>query len=320
MASISFEVLDNSNPGIGSGISASGLGFYGSGGFGTSVPLLNYQGKTFVTSSDGTNQGPEARNVQYTTVSGCTISAGTGLLSKINSSEATLVVNFDHTASVKVQNAQLRIYDRDNIDNPATGVITKIAEIANFGGGTISYSTWVGNNGNDILTTVGSGDAFWWGAPWPNTHCYTPFQGTTANRPYYQNSVGVKFYNFTDVQDAANSGNPHPSLSGLSSPGKQTVGGSGLIVPLLDSPGSGGRGLASPLHTGAPKYCQYINATSQGTLLGANRTFDSGSLLASMYGGTGADTRHTWRIAISSAPLSIGSKTQFGMYISLEYL
>jgi hypothetical protein len=89
---------------------------------------------------------------------------------------------------------------------------------------------------------------------------------------------------------------------------------------LSDSPGSGGRGLASPLHTGAPKYCQYINATSQGTLLGANTTFDSGSLLASMYGGTGADTRHTWRVAISSAPLSIGSKTQFGMYISLEYL
>lgn len=321
MASISFEVLDNSN--IGSGISGSGLGFYGSGGFGTSVPLLNYQGTTYVTSADGTAQGPSARNVKYRTDlvgSGCEITAGsaTGLLSSLNSSEATLVIHFNHDAAVNVQNAQLRIYDRDNIDNPATGVVTKVAEIVNFGGA--SYTSWASSAGNDFVTNAGSGDAFWWGAPWPNTQLYTPFQGSTTNRPYYQNSVGVKFYNFTDTQDAANSGNPDSRISGLASPGKQTVGGSGLIVPLLDSPGSGGRGVASPLHTGAPKYAQYINTTAQSSLLGAGTTYDSGTYLASMYGGTGVDLQHTWRVALSSAPLSIGSKTQFGLYVSLEYL
>lgn len=320
MASISFEVLDNSN--VGSGISGSGLGFYGSGGFGTSVPLLNYQGTTYVTSADGTSQGPSARNVKYRTDlsgSGCEITAGnaTGLLWRLNSSEATLVVHFDHSAAVKVQNAQLRIYDRSNIDNPATGVITKVAEIVNFGAQ--NYTSWAASAGNDFLTVTGSGDAFWWGAPWPDSLLYTPFQSSGTARPYYQNSVGVKFYNFTATQDAANSGNPDSRVSGLSYPGKQTVGGSGLVVPLLDSPGSGGRGVASPLHTGAAKFCQYVNTTAQTTTLVAPTAYDSGTYLASMYGGTGVDTRHTWRVAISAAPLSIGSKANYGLFISCEY-
>ena len=318
MASISFEVLQNGA--VGSGISGSGLGFYGSGGFGTSVPLLNYQGKTYVTSADGTAQGPAAINNQY--VSGQIVNsemAGTtGLLSKLNSSEATLIINFDHSAAVKVQNAQLRIYDRDNIDNPATGVITKVAEIVNFDGKT--YTNWVAAAGNDFSAVTGSGDAFWWGAPWPDAMLYTQFQGGGTARPYYQNSVGVKFYNFTATQDAANSGNPDTRISGLSYPGKQTVGGSGLVVPLLDSPGSGGRGVAAPLHTGAPKFAQYVNTTYQTSVMGSPTAYDSGTYLASTYGGTGVDTRHTWRVAISAAPLSIGSKANYGLFVSMEYL
>lgn len=329
MASITFEVLDNSN--IGSGLSGSGLGFYGSGGFGTSVPLLSYQGSTYVTSSDGTVQGPSARNVKYRTDvtpsgAGCEITAGnaTGVLYHLNSSEATLVVHFDHSAAVKVQNAQLRIYDRDNINYPATGVVTKVAEIVNFGGA--SYTGWVSSAGNDFVTgVVGSGDAFWWGAPWPKTYCNAEVQGSTTLRPYYQNSVGVKFYNFTDEQIAAGSGNLDSRVSGLTYPGYETVGGSGLIVPLLDSPGSGGRLLASGT-TGAtgtvplPKYLQYVDSTVQTSTLRAPTGYASGTYMGRSYGGSGTDLRHTWRLALSSAPLSIGSKTQFGLYLSLEYL
>lgn len=317
MASISFEVLQNGA--IGSGISGSGLGFYGSGGFGTSVPLLNYQDRTYVTSADGTVQGPAARNNQY--VSGQIVNnddaGATGLLAKLNSSEATLIINFDHSAAVKVQNAQLRIYDRDNIDNPATGVITKVAEIVNFDGK--DYSTWVGAMGNELSTVTGSGDAFWWGAPWPDAMLYTQFQGGGTARPYYQNSVGVKFYNFTETQGNQGSGNPDSRISAVAPPGKHTVGGSGLIVPLLDSPGSGGRGVAPPLHTGAAKFCQYVLPARQTDTFGATTSYDSGIYLASMYGGTGVDTRHTWRVAISAAPLSIGSKANYGLFISCEY-
>ena len=37
-------------------------------------------------------------------------------------------------------------------------------------------------------------------------------------------------------------------------------------------------------------------------------------------GGTGVSTHHTWAVALSASPLSIGSKEQYGLYVSLEYL
>jgi len=328
MATITFETFNNHN--IGSGLNGSGLGFYGSGGFGTSVPLLSYQGSTYVTSADGTIQGPAAINVAYIAPSACQATAGataTGLLSQLNSVNTTLVIHFDHTAAIKVQNAQLRIYDRNNINSPASGVITKVAEIINFNNSTFDY--WNTTNAGSIFTgtVTGSGDALWWGAPWPKTIMYTPISSdsTNVNRPYYQNSVGVKFYNFTDVQNSAGSGNLDQGVSGLTYPGYETVGGTGLIVPLLDSPGSGGRLMVSGTSTSVPlpKYAQYINPTAQttaGGAVGASVAFDSGTNIGRMYGGSGADLRHTWRVALSASPLSIGSKTQYGMYISLEYL
>ena len=313
---ITFEIIQNTD------IGSSGLGFYGSGGFGTSVPLFTYQGSTFATSADGSVSGPEARNVKYldNTYSGCQISAGSGALTRLNSGRATLIINFAHTSAVKVQNAQLRIWDRTNINYPASGVITKVAEVVNFNGTT--YTGWTTNNGDDFTTgnVVGSGDAFWWGAPWPDNYMYSPFQNS-ALKPYYQNSVGNKFYNFTvsQYQSTPSTGNPDSRLSGLTVPAKETVGGTGLIVPLLDSPGSGGRYLVPPLGSGiAPKYSHYVNQTYQG-LMGATVTYPSSTYLASGYGGTGYDTRHTWRVALSSAPLSISSK-QYGLYVSLEYL
>lgn len=311
MASFTFGILQNDHV-IGSGIAGSGLGFYGSNGFGTVVDLLSYQGSTFVTNSDGTLQGPAAINNKYLNHSGVhSQMGGTGLLAKLNSSEATLIIHFDHSAQVKTQNTQIRIYDRNNIDNPASGAITKVAEIVNYGG--INYSTWANTAGNEFVTTVGSGDAFWWGSPWPNEAVYD-----SGVRPYYQNSVGVKFYNFTSGQDAANSGNPDSRLAGLTYPGKQTVGGAGLIVPLMDSPGSGGRFLAPPFNTGVPKFIQYVSSSAQTSLFGMTAR-PSGTYGPSSYGGTGVDTRHTWRVALSAAPLSIGSKL-FSMYISTEYL
>ena len=50
------------------------------------------------------------------------------------------------------------IYDRSNINHPASGVNTKVAEIINHNG---SASTSQGVLGNPS-TVVGSGDFFWW--------------------------------------------------------------------------------------------------------------------------------------------------------------
>lgn len=320
MASITFEVLDGLINNTTLGVNGSGLGFYGSGGHGTSVPLLEYQKTTFLTNADGTGNGGQVRNVEFISgilgSSGCRLqntASNTGLLVNLNGTEVTLQIHFNHDTSVKVQNCQLRIYDRiNNIDNPATGVITKVAEVVNFGGAT--YTGWLAAPGSDFRTgIVGSGDAFWWGAPWPDAATY----GGANVRPYYRNSVGVSFPNFTTSMDTANSGNPDTRLSSLSYPGKQTVGGTGLIVPLLDSPGSGGRGLTGMLY---PKFFQYVNTTYQATPFGVSSPVASSTAMAGSYGGTSGDLRHTWRVALSASPLNIGSKTLYGLYVSLEYL
>lgn len=318
MASITFAVIDNAN--VGSGITGSGLGFYGS-SFGASVSTLSYQDTTFVTNADGTDNGGSVKNIKFLgNASGCYLgpAAATGILTDINGSEATLMINFNHTIPVKVQNCQLRIYNRANIDTPAVGVITKVAEIVNFNN--IAYNTWVSSPGNDTGNRRDAfGDAYWWGVGWPSGAVYTAPTYDTSVRPYYINSVGVKFNNFTDYQYINNSGNPDAALS-ATPPAYETVGGSGLIVPLLDSPGSGGRFL----HTGVtpafkPKFTQYVNTTYQ-ALLGRTVPYASSTYLADTYGGTGYDLMHTWRVAISASPLSIGSKTNFGLYVSLEYL
>lgn len=121
---------------------------------------------------------------------------------------ATLNIRFTHTSASKVQNALLYIYDRTSINNPASGVTTKVAEII---------------HPNSILqTATGSGDGNW----------LTPT-------------------------------------------------GSSVICSLVASPGVSG---FSPN--------------------GAETT----------------DFRHDWYTVISASPDSIGSKTLYGAYVSLEYL
>ncbi len=46
----------------------------------------------------------------------------------------------------------------------------------------------------------------------------------------------------------------------------------------------------------------------------------SGWWAASGTTSTHSDTRHDWYAALSASPTSIGSKTEFGLYVSLEYL
>lgn len=349
MASISFQVLDGN---FGSKtISGSGLGFYGAGGFGSSVSTTSYQDNTFITNADGTAQYGSVRNIKYLTTSGCydKEASASGMLTQLNASDATLTIHFDHTTAVKVQNAQLRIYDRDSPDNPAVGVITKVAEIVNFGSaceagtGTLGgVNGWLNNPGLGMgiespnnYASFAYGDANWWGSPWPSGDNYLgnfDNEGKkTSVRPGYTNSVGIRFSNFTDYQYLNQSGNPDSyfTTNSISVPGYETVGGSGIIVPLMDSPGSDGRLLAGAIKSGVlkPKYIQYIHPNQQGKYNGTGSTGPSSGTLASLSGsyglygiGSGYDTRHSWRVAISARPLSIGSKRQYGLYVSLEYL
>jgi len=193
----------------------SGLGFYGAAGFGSSVSVGSYQGTTFVTNSAGTVRGPQADNVTFMNAgSGKYTSSHSGIgIDAIPNNRATLNIRFTHTSAVKAQNAQLRIYDRSNINNAASGVTTKVAEITH---------------------------------PWATE-------------------------------------SPHTAGSGVNDGIWYTPAGSGTVFNLSPSPGQEGK-----------------------------------------WAGDGAsarpDDRHDWYVAMSASPNSIGSKSQYGLYVTLEYL
>jgi len=131
-----------------SDLTGSGLGFYG-GGFGFSVEVGAFQGTTFITNGAGTSQGPQVDNIKWkNSASGIVNGAESGVaLTAIPNYLATLNIRFTHSLAVKTQNTKLRIYDRSNINNNASGVTTKVAEIVHF-------------NTSQIDNT-GSGDATW---------------------------------------------------------------------------------------------------------------------------------------------------------------
>ena len=302
MAEITFGTYTTANLG------GSGLGFYGS-TFGSSVQIGAYNQSTFITNANGTANGGSTFNNRYTAAaSGEPYATGSGIpLIRINGYHRTLDINFDHTTPVNVQNVQFRIYDRANINNPASGVNTKVAELVNFNGQ--SYSSWLStpgdaNTANDAVggSPRGSGDLVWWGDPWPTSH---------VSQGYYENSSGIRFLNGR-VADSVTNGDSR--LAGVAG-ADDTVGGTGVIVPLLNSPGSGQRFLDGAYDTAfKPKWLQYYNTSNPDVPnIGVNTTTRT-------FGGTGVDRRHTWRLALSATPLSVGSKEQFAAYVSLEYL
>lgn len=110
-------------------LGGSGLGFYGA-GFGASVEVGEYQDGTFITSSDGTAQGPQLNNNKYTdTNSGSLNGLASINLLNVPNYLATLNVRFEHGTPVKVQTARFRVFDRVNINNNPSGVQCKVAEI-----------------------------------------------------------------------------------------------------------------------------------------------------------------------------------------------
>jgi hypothetical protein len=243
-------------------LQGSGLGFYGT-TFGSSVQIGSFQDSTFVTNADGTTQAQDADNIKY-------VSSHSGIYKGnpttksvllVPSSRSSLNIRFDHTSAVNVQNAQLRVYDRENINFPASGVRTMIAEMSN------PVNTFP-------TTDAGSGDALWWG---------------DDERYAYTNKNGVVF---------VGGANGDARINSTSGGTLETVGGTGTIVPLMDNPGSGGRLIGD-----------------DDTFLGKNSRTTS-----TMFGGTGVDMRHDWFLSLSASPTSIGSKTKYGLYFSLEYL
>ncbi len=143
-------------------LAGSGLGFYGSAGFGDSVPVNAFQDHTFITNSAGTAQGPEANNIKY-------LNAGSGILGQVASGiglkampngQASLQIEFTYDTPIKTQNVLLYGYDRSDPNNAPSGVTLKAAELVHpnptqgpGGSGSVAWTTLAGSGSNLTLTS-----------------------------------------------------------------------------------------------------------------------------------------------------------------------
>lgn len=161
-------------------LQGSGLGFYGDSGFGASVAVGAYQGRTFVTNSNGNTNGWEANNIKYlNSGSGIIGQTGSGVgVANIPNSLATLNIRFTYDSAVKVQNAKCYFYDRVSINNNPSGVTVKAIEIIHpslsqleVGSGD---TTWVTPAGTGITLDL---------APSPGVSGF--YAGNGANSQWY---------------------------------------------------------------------------------------------------------------------------------------
>lgn len=239
MAEIKFYANINGNSSSADGelinhSAGSGIGFYGS-NFGVSVPIGTRQSTTFVTNSTGASQGSQLNNTKMVS-SGDISTKGTVSLNgasaidldKLPNYLCPLNIRFNHTEPVRVQNCKLRIFDRNNVANHASGVVTYVYE---------------------------------------------------ARHPSNLQSV----VNLSHKGRSPDSWYEFDSLDAMTD------------MPFTPSPGVSG-----------------TNSNTQDTNPNLGYLTQNGSLHES--------TRHDWYVALSSEPVTVGSKTQYGLYFSLEYL
>jgi hypothetical protein len=214
----------------------SGLGFYGN-GYGISVPVNRYQDSTFVTNANGTATNQYAlNNTKWMAAnSGQTSLAGTVRLSGIPNYQAPLNIRFTHDESVAVQNCKIRIFDRNNIEKQASGVVTQVYEVRH-------------PNASETKPAL-------YRASPSTTHVWTEFDPT---------EVGTV-----------------PELILTNSPGL-----SGLNTDTVDT-------------------LSEIDGTRN---------------WLTKEGAAHRSVRHDWYVALSASPITIGSKTNYGLYFTCEYL
>ena len=218
--------------------SGSGLGFYGD-NFGLSVPVGQEQTTTFVTNSNGTVSGIKVSNTKYMSDSGVSHNGNTEIDNEsMPNYYAPLNIRFSHDDAVRVQNCKLRIFDRNDIDNPASGVTTKVYEIRH------PHPVEADNAGSGALTLRGRA-----------THDWVEFDPA-------ENQIDMVFTN-------------SPGISGLNTSAGDTL-------PATAADG-------------------YLNWNTN-------------------EGASHQSVRHDWYVALSASPDSIGSKTDYGLYFTLEYL
>ena len=208
----------------------SGIGFYGS-SFGASVPIGSTQTTTFVTNATGTTQASQLNNTAKTANTTVSVNGADAInLNVLPNYLCPLNVRFTADQNYKVQNCKLRIFDRTNIENHATGVTTHVYEARHP-----ASSQSVAN---------------------------LDFHGGASELAWVEFTSGVTMADMTFTSS--------PGMSGMNTNSDDT-----------DSAGKGWATNAGAAH---------------------------------------ANDRHDWYIALSSSPITVGSKTQYGLFFTVEYL
>jgi hypothetical protein len=124
------------------------LGFFGSDGFGDPLSLGEYNGRTFVTTINGSTQYEECDNCRKTSSSGLIVGqCGSGIvLRHLPNYLATINVRFTHPQAVLVQNARLIAFNGTDQDVSPSGLDV-------YGGEIIHTSR--------LQSITGVGDASW---------------------------------------------------------------------------------------------------------------------------------------------------------------
>jgi hypothetical protein len=238
MAEIKFYanidgIASTGNPTLINHAAGSGIGFYGA-SYGISVPVGEYQDTTYVTNANGTATDEYAlQNTKYVSVSGLDGVGGANANRKTPNYWAPLNIRFTHNEAVRVQNCKLRIFDRLDIENQASGVTTQIYEIRH------------------------------------------PNASTSASGLAHRGIANHSWQTFDPEDNMFDMAfTSSPGASGLNTIAGETV-----------PSGEGG-------------FVSWVTAE----------------------GAAHESTRHDWYVALSASPDSIGSKTNYGLYFTCEYL
>ena len=242
MADIKFYANVDTAPSLIRHDLGSGLGFYGA-AYGVSVPIGQTQDTTFVTNSNGTATDQYGVN-NTKRVSSTQVEKSIGTVSAMDvkympNYHCPLRISFSHTEAVAVQNCKLRIFDRYDIGDNASGVTTYVYESR--------HPHLTDDATSRQLDQRGDSENAW-----------IEFDGI-AGTP-------------SDMNFTAS-----PGLSGWNS-----------------------------------------NSNDAGAVKAASHWNDDSH--QSTEGITHRSLQHDWYCALSAEPESIGSKTYYGLYFTLEYL
>lgn len=133
----------------GTDITGSGLGFFGAGGFGTSVQVGQYQDTTFMTNDNGTiDSGASTNNKYLGNSSGISIDGGSEVqLSGVGLGSGTINVRFTLAGTpITTQSGELRIFNGTDSTVGASGVTTRGAQLINGGSGVDANGNASGTN------------------------------------------------------------------------------------------------------------------------------------------------------------------------------